>query len=108
VEHLQQQALVLETKVNNPETTLRPQTTRIIPRNLTIPPEHESLAFQSIARLGMSIFASTPFGICRTDMANDGRADNTAVVRVRRPPMGRREVRQPGILTRFYPGNAHV
>jgi hypothetical protein len=33
----------------------------------------------------------------RTDIANDGRADKTALVSVRWPPMGRRDVRQLGM-----------
>jgi hypothetical protein len=97
----------LKSKINNTKPTFRPQSANIVPGNLAVttrafvfrltPPEHLSFAFQNIALRGLSIFESVPFGIGRTDMANDGRADKTAVVRVRRPPIGRKDVRQPGM-----------
>ena len=35
-------------------------------------------------------------------MANEGSAERTAVVRVRRPPMGTKDVLQPGILSETF------
>jgi hypothetical protein len=97
MQYFQQEALVLEAKVSNSESAPRSQPTHIVPGNLAIAPRAFLLCLPELARRGLPILARVPLGIGRTDIANDGRADKTTLVSVRRPPMGSRDVRHPGM-----------
>jgi hypothetical protein len=98
MQHLEEQTRVLEGEINHAEPPSSRRRHTKSHATWQSPPVQAAVAFHTKARRGQSILASTPFGRGRTDMANNGRAERTAVAMVRRPPIGISERRHPGNL----------